>query len=283
VIDAVQTSQHITQDYANELSDKVKALASKHERKALNRRCLVKNRVRSMSDSALYYIDVIHEAIETNRKIRFTYNTYGDENDHTVSPIALVWYENSYVLFCRNSDVLPEYLCENYAVDRMGDIEILNTEREDIEYWSKPKIDEYLSSAPFTKTIVSSSGEATIQLFINLSAVGELPIFIERKMRILSHKEDCITLVVDVDVNDDFFGWVYENDDYIEIQSPDWVIRAIYKRIIIKALECQAKKAKWDKKGIILEKKHLVTIQRYIKSLDKRKGYRSQNKNIGGL
>ena len=73
LIDSVQSSRFITQKKAKELTDKLKAKASRFDRVLLDRRCYVPNRVRNSNDSIFYHLDDLHAAIANDWKITFKY------------------------------------------------------------------------------------------------------------------------------------------------------------------------------------------------------------------
>ena len=73
LIDSVLASRFITQKKAKELTDKLKANASRFDRVLLERRCYVPNRVRSMNDKIFYSLDDLHIAIANDWQITFRY------------------------------------------------------------------------------------------------------------------------------------------------------------------------------------------------------------------
>ncbi len=76
LIDSVQASRFITQKKAKELTDKLKAKASRFDRVLLTRRCYVPNRVRNSNDSIFYHLDDLHTAIANDWQITFKYFYY---------------------------------------------------------------------------------------------------------------------------------------------------------------------------------------------------------------
>ncbi len=73
IIDSVQASKFITQGEANKLTDKVKQHFGNGERRKLDRKAFVYDRIRSQNDSVVKDTDRIHEAIAADRKIGFLY------------------------------------------------------------------------------------------------------------------------------------------------------------------------------------------------------------------
>ena len=102
MVDSIQAAKFITQTKARDLTNKIKTFADEKTRATLNRQAYVADRIRSMNDSVMKDADRIHEAIETDRKIKFQYThhhpdkakkkTYSKDGAfYTVSPFALSW------------------------------------------------------------------------------------------------------------------------------------------------------------------------------------------------
>jgi hypothetical protein len=77
LVDSIQSSKFVTQKVSKAITDKLKKLASKYDRKTLEKRSnYVVNRIRSMNDSIFYHVDNIHACIADDKKISFRYFTY---------------------------------------------------------------------------------------------------------------------------------------------------------------------------------------------------------------
>ncbi len=100
LIDAVSSSKFITQKKSRELIEKLLSLTSEHSAAQLRRHIYVEGRVKSDNEKGYYIVDVINEAIDSRRKIRFQYADYSTKKrkilrhggePYTVSPYALIW------------------------------------------------------------------------------------------------------------------------------------------------------------------------------------------------
>ena len=70
LVDAVQSSKFITKKKSNELIDKLKSFVSRYEAKELQRQVYLAGRVKTINETIYYNVDIIHDAINSNRKIR---------------------------------------------------------------------------------------------------------------------------------------------------------------------------------------------------------------------
>ncbi len=100
LIDAISSSKFITEKKSKALIDKLLSLTSEHSAVKLRRHVYVEGRVKSDNEKGYYIVDVINEAIDTQRKIRFQYADYStkkrkvvrhDGAYYLVSPYALIW------------------------------------------------------------------------------------------------------------------------------------------------------------------------------------------------
>lgn len=88
IVDSIQSSKFITQNVANRITAKVLSLTDRHTSTRLNRRSFVAGRIRSMNDSVVKDADNLHEAIQTNRKVRFRYFHYNQSKQNGIPTMA---------------------------------------------------------------------------------------------------------------------------------------------------------------------------------------------------
>lgn len=136
LIDAVFSSKSIGQKQAQELTEKLQQFLSRYDKKTFNYIAKSGELTRTKSKQVFFNIDVLLEAIDKNKKIRFNYNRfYFDEQKNekmksrklVASPYFLINNQGSYYLVCNNNyfdDIA------NYKIERMANIELLD---EDIK------------------------------------------------------------------------------------------------------------------------------------------------------
>ena len=218
IIDCVQSSKFITQKYANELTEKLKTLTSKYGRSALNRRCFVIDRARSLNKYVFGGVDEIHKAIETDKKIYFIYSTHDkpkqkNERERVVSPITLIWNDSHYYLFATNG--------RRYRVDRMRNISCVENEsREGMEDYSKSKIQK--ESSTMFSAYSGTQALVTIR-FANRYTDTVIDRFGD-KVKMVPDGDDYFTIDVRIEVNFQFYGWIFGLGCRVKILSPDWVV-----------------------------------------------------------
>lgn len=105
LIDAVSSSRFITAKKSAELIEKLTSLAGKHQAEALDRHVFAADRVKALNENIYYIVDIINDAINNGRKIRFKYLEYTAEKkkvyrnkgeEYMLSPYALYWNDDFY-------------------------------------------------------------------------------------------------------------------------------------------------------------------------------------------
>lgn len=139
LIDAVFSSKSIDQKQALNLTNKLQKFLSKDDRKSfsyLSKSCEV---ARTNNKQVFYNIDIILDAIEKGKRIKFKYNRYYidvSKNEKmknrklVASPYYLVNNQGKYYLVCNNNYFKD---IANYKIERMTDIEILDEDTRPIK------------------------------------------------------------------------------------------------------------------------------------------------------
>ncbi|MBO5111354.1 MAG: WYL domain-containing protein [Clostridia bacterium] len=150
MIDSIQASKFLTQRKADEITQKIRQLASAEDRKALNRPAIVSDRIRNMNESVIKEADVIHQAIAANRKISFRYFHRSPDRSKplkytkagkrvVVSPYALLWDNGNYYMYAYDA---TKRQFRTYRVDRMDTILTDAIGRDGLEEYNQKQVAE---------------------------------------------------------------------------------------------------------------------------------------------
>ena len=136
LVDSVQSAKFITVKKSKELIKKLEALVSIYEAKHLQRQVVIYGRVKTMNESIYYNVDAIHEAISSDRQIRFQYYQWTvkkkmelrkDGAWYVLSPWGLMWDDEYYYMLAYDSE---DEKIKHYRVDKMLNIDIVDRKRE---------------------------------------------------------------------------------------------------------------------------------------------------------
>jgi predicted DNA-binding transcriptional regulator YafY len=225
LIDSIQSSKFITQKYVKEISDKLKKFASKHERKMLDRRSYVPNRIRNMNESAFSGLDDIHACIANDKKLSFRYFTYGVKKEklyrrngeiYIASPYALIWNENNYYLLAFEGNTM-----KHFRVDKMDNVKPLDSEREGKDEFKKLNLSERS-----TKVFSMYGGkEERVGLRFSNHLTGVVIDRFGKDVSMRPDGQDHFTVSVKVEISPQFYGWLCGLKRDVRIISPDTIVK----------------------------------------------------------
>lgn len=128
LVDAVQSAHFIPEDLTDTLIRKLESLTSKSRAVELRRQVHYSGRIKTENDHVYYTTGTLHDAINHNKRVTFTYIEHTIEKGtkarregqcYEISPYALVWNDDKYYVvgyYERYTKVC------NFRVDRMKSV-----------------------------------------------------------------------------------------------------------------------------------------------------------------
>ena len=224
LIDAVQSSRYLTEKKSRELIEKLCEECSVYDANLMRRDVLVSGRVKSMNETIYYNVDRIQDAISQNKQISFRYFDWGIDGkrkyrskDYKASPYGLCQdNENCYLLGHSTS-----YGITSYRVDRMSDIQILETDRDPC-----PELTGKALTAHANQLFQMYSGDqVTVKMRFHRSMANAVIDKFGRNTMLIPDGEDHFTFTVSVAVSPMFLSWVIGFGPKAKILYPDSVIQ----------------------------------------------------------
>ena len=132
LIDGVLSSKHVTARQSKDLIEKLCGLSNKFFKKRVKHVYSVQDWNKTENASVFYNIEIIDEAIETEKQIKFDYNKYGADKKlhrsaiHTVSPYQMILHNQRYYLMAYNEKWQH---IQYYRMDRITNIELTDLVR----------------------------------------------------------------------------------------------------------------------------------------------------------
>lgn len=228
LVDAVQASRFISVKRSREIIRKLVSFAGKNDRSKLVRHLSIDPMAKTVDDSSYYNVDTIHEAINSDSKIMFTYNEWTEDKikrprhggkKYIVSPLALIWDNEYYYLAADDFGAV-----KNFRVDKMSSVSI-SGERRDADA-GKLNMDAAIYSRKLFGMYGGKEELVTLRCRTSLAGViidrfGTEPPFIKES------NGDFFRVSVRVALSPLFYGWVINFGDGITIESPEYVRREI--------------------------------------------------------
>ena len=229
LVDAVQGSKFITEKKSRQLIKKLESLVSVHEARQLHRQVLITGRIKAMNESIYYLVDMLHEAINLDRQIRFQYfrwNVYKQpELRHNgawyrVSPWCLLWDNENYYLVAYDE---ADGMLKHYRVDKIVRLSVTDRPRLGKEAFRK------LDPATYTRSVFGMfGGELTrVSLEGRVDMVGALIDRFGQDITIIPREGGRFTATVDVAVSRHFIGWIIALGDGVRVTGPDTLLREL--------------------------------------------------------
>lgn len=228
LVDLVQSAKFITTKKSRSLIGKLEKLVSHNEARRLQRQVVVADRNKTENESIYYNVDVIHEAIAENVKIRFQYFDWNvkkervlrkEGNFYEISPWLLTWDDENYYLVGYDETV---EMMKHYRVDKMIGIEAMNRLRQGKEAFEKMDI-----AAFSKKTFGMFAGEEkTLQLVAFKSMTGVLIDRFGRDVPLRPLDEEYVLARVSVAVSAQFYGWLAGLGGKVKIYGPKGELEA---------------------------------------------------------
>ncbi len=230
LVDAIQSSKFITVRKSKDLIRKLENYCSEYEAKQLQRQVFVQDRIKTMNESIYYSVDTIHNAIATNKQIRFQYfqwNIRGEQelkrggDFYQISPWALVWDDENYYLvgFDGEADCI-----KHYRVDKMLKITMADEPREGKAHFAKWNAADYAK-----KNFAMFGGvEENVDVEIENDMCG---IFFDRfgqDIRMIPIDKTHSRVHLKVALSDHFLGWIFALGDKVRIVGSDAVLERVH-------------------------------------------------------
>ena len=231
LIDGVLSSKHITAKYSKDLIDKLCSLSNRYFRSHVKYIHTVGDWDKTENQSLFYNIEIVDEAIEQKRQIRFDYNKYGLDKKlhktktHHASPYQLILHNQRYYLMARNEQWKN---MAYYRLDRITNISITEEKLAPIttiEGYEKGINYKELSTAfPYMFTDKPERVEFIAEAII----IDQIIDWFGKDIRIGKYKDDDKQITVSVNVSPMAMEyWAMQYMNYVRVVSPQTLAEKI--------------------------------------------------------
>ena len=222
IAECIYSSKYISQTEAERLVDIMKEFVSDEQASEIRTDALVTNRVKTLNKSALRNVTLIYDAMSkvmngnkhTPEKISFQYlktdfNDLGSVTErrkgalYTVSPYKLIINDGNYYLLAYNDHT---HDMRTYRVDRMKNIKRTGVPREGMDVFAQVDLQTYTQR---TFGMFSGKKQRVRIRFVASLLDTAIERFGRGKEVTYSKADDYHFMVaVDVEISDQFFGWL---------------------------------------------------------------------------
>lgn len=230
LIDAVTSAGFITPNKTKALVEKLESLVSYYQAKNLTSQVYCESENKCDNEEIYYVIDTLDDAINKNKKVKFTYKRRNidklNQKSFTsktflVSPYALIWKEDHYYLICNNSkyDNLM-----NLRLDRMSKIEILDEDCRDVSEVSEYK--NGFNSADYASKMFNmfSGDNSEVTLVCDLELREEIMDRFGSKVPLIAVDINHFETKINAAISDGLVSWIMQYGNKIKVKTPDYLI-----------------------------------------------------------
>ena len=175
-----------------------------------------------MNESIYYLVDMLHEAINADRQIRFQYFRWNVHKEqelrrdgawYQVSPWCLLWDDENYYLVAYDAQ---DGIIKHYRVDKIVRLSVTDQPREGKRAFQK------LDPAAYSRSVFGMFGGDLTRVTLEGSAdmVGALIDRFGKDITITPQERDRFTATVEVAASRHFIGWIIALGDGVRITGP---------------------------------------------------------------
>ena len=225
LIDSVLFSRTLSGKQAKRLIEKLTGLGNKYFRAKVKHVCHLPKLIHSDNKQVLLNLDVLNDAIEQERKVRFTYNSYGKDfqlhprrkDPYIVNPYQMVANQGRYYLLCSYD---AGNRLSHYRLDYMTKLEMLDEKVKPMDQM-EDFVQGYSLPKHMAEHIYMFSGPSVqVKMRVSEHMIGALIDWFGKEFRIVQEEAD--KLIVSVACNKLAMRyWALQYGEYAEILEPE--------------------------------------------------------------
>ena len=225
LIDSVLFSRTLSGEEAERLIKKLTAFGNKYFHAKVKHVCHLPKLIHSDNKQVLLNLDVLNDAIEQGRKVRFTYNSYGKDfqlhprrkKPYIVNPYQMVANQGRYYLLC-SYDASNQL--SHYRLDYMTKLEMLDAKVEPMDQM-EDFVQGYSLPKHMAEHIYMFSGPSVqVKMRVREDQMNHLIDWFGKEFRIVQEEAD--KLIVSVACNEMAMKyWALQYGQYAEILEPE--------------------------------------------------------------
>lgn len=224
LVDAVQAAKFITPRKSAQLISKLESLTSRFEAQQLQRQVYVSERVKTENESIFYNVDYLHKAITKKQSVTFHYCEWNMEKKliqkkngavYIVEPYAMTIDDSNYYLVGYDTQ---DNKIKHFRVDKMQDIELTGVQ-------CTTSNNSTFNIAQYTRKHFGmfSGEEEMVRVRFDKSLTGVVIDRFGTEVTIINKDENSFEARLNVNVSDQFFGWLCSFHGKAVIISPEQI------------------------------------------------------------
>lgn len=223
--DVIKSSK-LSDGQKNALIEKLFGTLCLYQAESISKHLISFDNGRKGNSSFIYNVDAIERAINENKQLSFLYFSYDEKHNkvyrkngkrYVVNPIIMVWDKNNYYMLCFSNGYDN---IVTYRLDRMEDVKVSETEREEHKEY------ELFNTEEYRKQVFSMFGGQIqkVTLLFNEELLSDVFDRFGDNLKIKRISDNTLSVDVTVQVSKTFFSWIVGTQGKIKIKSPAKVL-----------------------------------------------------------
>ena len=223
--DVIKASK-LSDGQKNALIEKLSGTLCLYQAESISKHLISFDNGRKGNSSFIYNVDAIERAINENKQLSFLYFSYDEKHNkvyrkngkrYVVSPIIMVWDKNNYYMLCFSNGYDN---IVTYRLDRMEDVKVSETEREEHKEY------ELFNTEEYRKQVFSMFGGQIqkVTLLFNEELLCDVFDRFGDNLKIKRIDDNTLSVDVNVQVSKTFFSWIVGTQGKVKIKSPAIVV-----------------------------------------------------------
>lgn len=233
LIDAVNSASFITEKKTKQFVSKIASLGGSKRAEILQSNINIFEGIKHTNEHIYYNVFALDEAIIKKKQVSFLYFDFNydgkrmyrkDGLRYVVNPIALVFSENNYYLYCYDDKHMN---IVDYRVDKMDKVEVEPNAITPSEIISNFDISKYQKQS-FSMYL---GKKQEVRINFHKSILNVIFDKFGEKTEITVLDENVYSIKVDVQISPTFFGWCCTFENKLKIVSPKNVVQQMRQHI----------------------------------------------------
>lgn len=229
LMDAVQASGFITDKQTERFVEKLAFLAGSRRGEALKDNIVAFNGTKTDNPSTYYNVEIITEAIQNNKKVKFTYFDFDTQHKKVYRREGKFYYINPYALVMDNNnyyflgyDIYHDNMM-HYRVDRMAQVQVSRHDKEELKGFDKFDIKKYKK-----QLFGMYSGETQeVKIRVDKKLLDVVFDVFGVDTKFIKIDENIYEFTAEVQLSPQFYGWCCSFGDKLKVVAPSAVVNEL--------------------------------------------------------
>ena len=229
MMDAVQAAGFITENETEKFIDKLAFLAGSRRGETLKDNFIAYNNTKTDNPDIYKNIETITEAIQENKKVKFTYFDFNDRHKRVYRKEGKFYYINPYALVMDNDnyyflgyDIFHNNMM-HFRVDRMDEVQVSRHDKEDLKEFQKFDIKNHKK-----QLFGMFGGEGQeVRFRIDRCLLDTVFDVFGVDTHFVSIDDTTYEFTATVQLSPQFYGWCCSFGDKLKVVAPSMVVNTL--------------------------------------------------------